>query len=179
MRVELPFEPFAGLLGRAALLATLFRETDRVQRSKQPLSLVLFAIDDSEHWTARLAKPQWSKVLRTIVERIGGSLRSYDTFGQTGAQEFLLILPGCSILNATLLAERLRGEAFTTPIVAENDSLLLTACFGIATSEGRSPIVVLREAEVALQRAQEGGLESIETFTNSLLGEIEPIEFLS
>jgi len=40
-------------------------------------------------------------------------------------------------------------------------------------------VVVLREAELALYRAQEVGPESIRTFTHALNAEIEPIEFLS
>lgn len=50
---------------------------------------------------------------------------------------------------------------------------------GIASSEGRSPVAVLREAELALCRAQEAAPESIRTFTHAFNAEIEPIEFLS
>jgi GGDEF domain-containing protein len=64
-------------------------------------------------------------------------LRSYDTFGRTGEHEFLLILPGCSAINSNLLAERLRAEVFSTPISVDGESLRLSACFGIASSEGR------------------------------------------
>lgn len=106
-------------------------------------------------------------------------MRSYDTFGRTGEHEFLLILPGCSAINSNLLAERLRAEVFSTPISVDGESLRLSACFGIASSEGRSPVVVLQEAESALCRAQEAGPESIWTFTHALNAEIEPIEFLS
>jgi len=179
MFFEPQLDPLTGLLTRPALLATLFCETDRVQRSKQPLSLALFAIDDFEHWKSRLTQAQCDSLLQAVVERINRLLRSYDTFGRTGDHEFLLILPGCSALNADLLAERLRAEVFTAPIAAGDDSLRLSACFGIASSEGRSPVVVLQEAESALRCAQIAGPESIRIFTNSSRAEIEPIEFLS
>jgi diguanylate cyclase (GGDEF)-like protein len=93
-------DPLTGLLTRPALLATLFRETDRVQRSKHPLSLAQFSIDDFEHWTARLTKLQCDALLKSVAERVGRLLRSYDTFGRTGDHEFLLILPGCSAINS-------------------------------------------------------------------------------
>lgn len=179
MFFEPQLDPLTGLLTRPALLATLFRETDRVQRSKQPLSLVLLAIDDFEHWRSRLTRPQCDAVLQAVVERVNRILRSYDTFGRTGEREFLLVLPGCSAVNASLLAERLRAEVFLEPITAGDDRPRLSACFGIASSEGRSPVVVLQEAETALRRAQEAGPESVRTFSSASKAEIEPIEFLS
>jgi diguanylate cyclase (GGDEF)-like protein len=172
-------DALTGLLTRPALLATLFRETDRVQRSKQPLSLVLFALDDRAHWKGRLRGPGWDTLLLAVVERISRLLRSYDTFGRTGDQEFLLVLPGCSAVNANLLAERLRAEVFTEPSALEGDPFRVSASFGIASSEGRSPIVVLQEAESALRSAQETGPESIRTFTSASREQVEPIEFLS
>ena len=66
----------------------------------------------------------------------------------------MLVLPGCSALNARTLAERLRDEVFAMHrggLAARR--LRLKACFGVASSGGRSPFVVLREAESALQRA--------------------------
>lgn len=145
----------------------------------EPLSLALFAIDDFEHWKARLTRPQCDALLRGVVERVGRLLRSYDTFGRTGDHEFVLILPGCSALNANLLAERLRAEVFTAPIPAGDDLLRLSACFGIGSSDGRSPIVVLQQAESALRQAQKAGPECVRTFTHAANAEIEPVEFLS
>ncbi len=168
-----------GSFNRSALLAALFRETDRVQRSKDFLSLVLFEVDNLERQTALLVPAPHDLLVQTLVERVSRLLRSYDSFGRTGEREFLLILPGCSANNANLLAERLRSEVFSRPIDIESQTFRLSACFGIASSEGRSPIVVLRESELALQNAQDAGHESIRTFANNPATEIEPIAFLS
>jgi len=179
MFIELQLDPLTGLMTRPALLDTLFRETDRVQRSRQPLSLILLGIDDFEHWKSRLTRPQCDALICAVAERVGRMLRSYDALGRTGECEFLLIVPGCSMQNANLLAERLRAEVFSTPVTAGDDSLRLSACFGIASSEGRSPVVVLQEAESALRCAQKAGPESIRTFAHASHTEDEPVEFLS
>jgi diguanylate cyclase (GGDEF)-like protein len=172
-------DPVTGLYNRSALLATLFRETDRVQRQQTTLSLVLFEIDDFDHWRSRFSVKPCDDLLRTIVERCSRLLRSYDTFGRTGDREFLLILPGCSSINATMLAERVRMDVFAYPIPSNGESLRLSACFGIAASQGRSPMVVLREAELALHKAQESGQESIQCFVGRLDPQMDPIGFLS
>ena len=172
-------DALTGLYNRSALLSTLFRETDRVQRLQTSLSLVLFEIDDFDHWRSRLSAKPCDDLLRAIVERCTRLLRSYDTFGRTGDHEFLLILPGCSSINATVLAERVRMDVFAYPIPSDGESLRLSARFGIASSQGRSPMVVLREAEMALHRAQESGPESIQCFVGRPDPQMDPIGFPS
>ncbi|HWT65754.1 MAG TPA: hypothetical protein VN151_06535, partial [Terracidiphilus sp.] len=54
----------------------------------------------------------------------------------------------------------------------------LSACFGISTSDGRSPVVVLREAEMSLQAAKLTGPESIQCFTGNAQAGL-PVTFLS
>jgi diguanylate cyclase (GGDEF)-like protein len=172
-------DPLTGIYNRSALLSTLFRETDRVQRQQTSLSLALFEIDDFDHWRLRLGGQKCDDLLRAIAERCSPLLRSYDTFGRTGDHEFMFVLPGCSSINATMLAERVRMDVFAYPIPSDGESLRLSACFGIASSQGRSPTVVMREAEVALRCAQESGPESIQCFAGRPEPQMDPIGFLS
>jgi GGDEF domain-containing protein len=78
-----------------------------------------------------------------------------------------------------MLAERVRMDVFAYPIPSYGESLRLSACFGIASSQGRSPTVVMREAEMALHRAQEAGPESIQCFVGRPDAQMDPIGFLS
>jgi len=155
-------DPLTGLCKRDATVSMLFRETDRVQRMKTPLSVMLLGVDDFEHWTARFGAAGCDELLSEVVERVRRLLRSYDLFGRLGAWEFVLGLPGCTLHNAVSLAERIR-EVFEEPFKVDGVSARLTAGFGIASSDGRSPVVVLREAEQALEAARAAGPESIRT----------------
>ena len=92
------------------MLSLLFRETDRVQRMKTCLCLVLFDIDDFGHWNARLGTEACDEMLLQVTERTGRLLRSYDLLGRVGGDEFLAGLPGCTAMNAVQLAERMRAE---------------------------------------------------------------------
>jgi diguanylate cyclase (GGDEF)-like protein len=168
-----------GVYNREALLAMLFRETDRVQRLNSSLCLVLFDIDDFGHWNSRLGADACDELLIQVVVRTGRLLRSYDLLGRPGMDEFLVVLPGCCINNAVLLAERLRTDVFSVPFQVAGESIRLSACFGLASSSGRSPVVVLREAEQALERARQGGPESIECFGDALRSFPAPVTFLS
>ncbi|HEX3892928.1 MAG TPA: GGDEF domain-containing protein [Terracidiphilus sp.] len=174
-----PLDPVTGVCNRSALLTELFRETDRVQRLGQSLALLLLAVDDPDHDRSHRAPPVSDILLRAVAERLSRLLRSYDILGRNNDCEFLIILPGCSAHNATLLAERICAEVFADPFPLPRQAVRLTACFGIASSEGRSPVVVLREAEQALQAAQQQGPESIQVFVHGIDATCDPVEFLA
>ena len=168
-----------GIYNRDAMMAMLFRETDRAQRLKNSLSLILFDIDDFGHWNSRLGSRPCDQLLRQITTRTTRLLRSYDLLGRVGKDEFLVAMPGCGSMNAVSLAERLRQDVFSAPFHLEQDVIRLSACFGISSSQGRSPVVVLRQAEQALQLAKVDGPESIQCFIESLQPSADPVTFLS
>jgi GGDEF domain-containing protein len=77
-----------------------------------------------------------------------------------------------------LLAERMRVDVFSLPFRVSDELIRLSACFGIACSRGRSPVVVLREAETALQAARSAGPESICCFGDGAQSCDTPSSFL-
>lgn len=168
-----------GVYHREALLSALFRETDRAQRMKSSLCLLLFDIDDFGHWNSRLGGKACDDLLVQVAARNGRLLRSYDIFGRPGMDEFLAVLPGCTMDNAVMLAERLRMDVFSVPFHVAGESIRLSACYGLAVSNGRSPVVVLREAEEAVKRAKEAGPETIECCGEEQSSFPAPVRFLS
>jgi diguanylate cyclase (GGDEF)-like protein len=168
-----------GIYNRETILSMLFRETDRVQRMKSSLCMILFDIDDFGHWNSRLGADACDQLLCQVVGRAQRLLRSYDLLGRVGKDEFLMALPGCSSVNAVMLAERLRTDVFCTPYHVAGEAVRLSACFGIASSNGRSPVVVLREAEQSLQSAKQEGPESIHCFDDCPGSVASPITFFT
>jgi len=164
--LELEHDRVTGVFNREAMLSILFRETDRVQRLRGALCTVLLDVDDFGHWQSELGEESCDAMLREIAVRTGRMLRSYDMLGRVGRDEFLIALPGCSTINAVMLAERMRMEVFGEPFPVHDrsgDAVLarLSGSFGIAASRGRSPVVVLREAEATLEQAKKVGPDSI------------------
>ena len=176
--VSIETDPLTGVQNRAALLAALFRETDRAQRMNTPLSMILLDVDDFGHWNSRLGSSLCDRLLVEVARRTTRLLRTYDLFGRTGKDEFLTGLPGCSTVNAVLLAERIRTEVFSEPFHVAGHAVRLSACFGVAASAGRSPVIVLRETEEALRLAKEEGPESICCAGNDAETPARPVTFL-
>jgi diguanylate cyclase (GGDEF)-like protein len=168
-----------GVYNRETMLSMMFRETDRVQRMNSSLCMILFDIDDFGHWNSRLGSEICDELLCQVVARTARLLRSYDLLGRAGKDEFLIALPGCSSVNAVIMAERLRMDVFSAPFRVNGDAVRLSACFGIAASTGRSPVVVLREAEQALLVAKASGPESIQCAGDFPEPNAAPVAFLS
>ena len=149
------------LLSRDELIASLFRETDRAQRMKTGLALILCGINDWESWRSRLGEHALQEAEREITTRIVRLLRCYDLAGRYGDGEFALVLPGCNSFKACSMAERL-NFVFTSELRVGDREICFTGCFGVAGSGGRSPVVVLRNAENALRNARLRGSGSVE-----------------
>lgn len=133
----------------------LFRETDRAQRMKTSLCLLTIGAAVAPDAFPYPSPPIYHELLRQTANRVTRQLRSYDLLGRIAESAFLAVLPGCDAPEALALAERIRREVFGKQFLVGCNSIRVTARFGVALSEGRSPIVVLREAEEALHNAAE------------------------
>lgn len=157
LRYQSTHDGLTGLWNREALISLLFQETDRVQRMKTDLSLMLLDLDDFSAVNQEYGYEAGDQLLRGMATRFRRQLRSYDLIGRCGEDEFLLALPGCNHQSALSLAERIRETILGRRFVVRQEGVTLRASFGIAVSQGRSPVVVLREAERALAQAKLSG----------------------
>ena len=155
-----------GLWNRESLLSLLFPETDRVQRMGTPLAFLLLDLDDFARVNSDYGYQAGDKILHEVASRLRRYMRSYDLLGRFGEDAFLLALPGCNSHQARHLAERIRTIMLRRPFAAGPDVITLTASIGLAQSRGRSPLVVLREAERALSGAKREGRNCERDYTS-------------
>lgn len=157
LRYHVTHDGLTGLWNREALLSLIFQETDRVQRMKTPLSLMLLDLDNFSRVNHDYGYEIGDRILMELANRFRRQLRSYDLIGRAGEDEFLLALPGCSLENGVLLGGRIRESILARPFATDQGEATLTASIGVAVSQGRSPLVVLRETERALAEAKLAG----------------------
>ncbi|GAB2585805.1 diguanylate cyclase [Dyella jejuensis] len=97
-------------------------------------------------------------VLRRAVAVCQQHLHSCDVFGRIGGEEFGILLPESSVIQALERAERLRVAISTTP-EGESQDITVSASFGIASTqhEGYDLRRLLIAADSALYRAKRDG----------------------
>ncbi|HVC91198.1 MAG TPA: diguanylate cyclase [Acidobacteriaceae bacterium] len=154
-------DPLTGVWRREAVLDLIFKETDRVQRLQSPLSIILLDIDGFSGLNLKYSSNNADKLLKSLVNRLRRQLRSYDMVGRYADDKFLIALPGCAAPEAAAKAERIRLAIASRPFVVEGTEILMTACLSVASSLGRSPLIVLREAERTLTAAKQQGANNV------------------
>lgn len=175
VRFHASHDSLTGLLNREATMRLLFQETDRAQRMRTPLTLMLIDLDKFSEINVELGYSTGDAVLREFAQRLRRYLRSYDVIGRCGEDEFLVGLPGCVIDQAVAMAERLQSTVLEKPYHIHRDVFRMTASIGLAISRGRSPLVVLRETERALGNAKLNGRNRIYTYTQMADSSVAPL----
>ncbi|HLH33145.1 MAG TPA: diguanylate cyclase [Alloacidobacterium sp.] len=175
VRFHASHDSLTGVLNREAMMRLLFQETDRAQRMRTPLTLMLIDLDLFSEINLQFGYRTGDAVLREFAQRLRRYLRSYDILGRCGEDEFLIGLPGCLADQAVMMAARLQSSVLEKPYHIHRDVLKVTASIGLATSRGRSPLVVLREAERALGHAKLGGRNCIRAFSPGMSAAISAI----
>jgi diguanylate cyclase (GGDEF)-like protein len=145
---------------RRTILEILEREIDRAQREISPLSLAMGDLDHFKQINDTFGHLAGDAVLREAVRRMRGSIRSYDSLGRFGGEEFLLVLPGCEESDAVRLAERMRLEIARRPVEWQGQAIPVTASFGVTSLplSARSTVeTLLKAADSALYQAKQAG----------------------
>ncbi|MGC1870518.1 MAG: diguanylate cyclase [Acidobacteriaceae bacterium] len=171
MEFHCTHDPLTGAWRREAILDLIFKETDRVQRLQVPVGILLLDVDGFGGLNLKYSVNVGDTLLKLLANRLRRQLRSYDTLGRYADDEFVVMLPGCSAAEAAAKAERIRLAVANRPFIVDGNAISMTVCLSVAVSSGRSPLIVLREAERGLSHAKQQGPNSVR-----IAGEINSIE---
>jgi len=97
-----------GLLNHREFKRLLKEEMGRAIRYQNPLSLVMFDIDDFKKFNDVYGHPVGDRVLQTVARHIRESFRDCDGIFRYGGEEFVVILPETDLEAALVAAERAR-----------------------------------------------------------------------
>lgn len=160
LREQATHDGLTGLLNRVSVLDVLTRELSRATRAGQPLSLLMVDLDRFKLVNDTHGHLAGDAVLRAAAERMKSTVRNYDTVGRYGGEEFLVVLPGCDGASACAQAERIREAVAATQPSDGFPRLRVTCSIGVASRllpAAEDANVLLREADLALYQAKDGG----------------------
>ncbi|AOJ72594.1 MULTISPECIES: sensor domain-containing diguanylate cyclase [Burkholderia] len=148
-----------GIANRRFFEARLRDEFSRWQRYGGNLSVLLFDLDHFKTINDRFGHVVGDNVLRVMAQRVADVVRSQDTFGRFGGEEFALLLPCTSLDEAMQVAEKIRQTIGSTPIEAEGARVPVTASVGGAAAHvgALTHETLVNEADAALYRAKRQG----------------------
>ena len=155
------------LLNRSEILAALEREFSRSGREEKPAAIILADLDHFKRVNDTLGHAAGDEVLKEVAKRLKVDLRAYDVVGRYGGEEFLVILPGCDLANGMKRADTIRARVAKDPIQTPYGSVSITVSMGVTVTSPlltQSVAETLREADMSLYAAKNGGRNRVEAF---------------
>jgi diguanylate cyclase (GGDEF)-like protein len=146
-------DELTGAVKRAAWEEQLVLELARAEREGRPLCVVMLDIDHFKNFNDREGHLAGDEVLKECARAWNAELRLTDQLGRYGGDEFMALLPGCTLDDGHLLVERLSAA---TAVAGQ------TCSAGIAEWDGEeSWRALLRRADDALLAAKQRGRNQI------------------
>jgi diguanylate cyclase (GGDEF)-like protein/PAS domain S-box-containing protein len=106
-------------------------EFDRARRHDRRLSIMFLDVDRLKTINDTLGHAAGDAALVEVSRAIAGVLRSADSFGRVGGDEFVIILPECDSDDACQIAERLRICVERIRDSLSGQRLSMTICAGV------------------------------------------------
>ena len=153
-----------GCFNREHCLETLNVELRRARRSRRPLAILMFDVDDFKTINDELGHLKGDEILRAVGAQLARLLRSTDVSCRYGGDEFLIILPDTHMPGAEHVAETLRREIATLAIAGADSGVLpVNVSVGLAVA-GPAELDVagfIKRTDEALYRAKRAGRDRV------------------
>lgn len=149
------------LYNRRYLDQVIRRETQRRNRYRDPLSIIILDVDKFKDFNDEFGHDGGDKALKKVGSVLNNCARNTDIVGRYGGEEFVVILTKTPPHNARIFADRVRHEISSQVIEMEDKTGKITVSIGIAgVNENDDPIddkVLLMQADSALYVAKDSG----------------------
>ena len=142
------------------------------KRNNQPISAVMLDIDHFKAINDNYGHAAGDIALRNLANLIKTHLRDSDVPCRFGGEEFAVLLPNTSALEAMEMANLLKKRMMESTIaLADNNAHSLTASFGVA-EHGETVEDLLNHADKAMYAAKNNGRNHVMAFCpKTMLGQ--------
>jgi diguanylate cyclase (GGDEF)-like protein len=166
LRQEATFDGLTGALTRRAITVALGKEYERCIRTYQPISALLVDLDHFKRVNDSYGHLVGDVVLREVAARMARCLRNYDLLGRYGGEEFLIVLPHCSLWDSVAIADRIRACVNEGPIPTDAGPVRVSVSIGASCIEPspNPPAIttLVAAADTAVYRAKHAGRDRVE-----------------
>jgi diguanylate cyclase len=151
-------DTLTGLPNRLAYEERLQQEYARWKRFAEPLSLLVWDVDDFKRVNDRFGHHSGDKTLKVIGRTLQESLRETDFVARFGGEEFVMLLPGASAQEAAVFAEKVRGKVQDSGFHSGGSEVQVSISCGLTEfREGDLPVDAFQRADGALYEAKRKG----------------------
>ena len=163
-------EPLTGLPGRRVFEDRLAQSLARLDRHPSTVAVMFLDLDRFKLINDSLGHAAGDRLLIAVAERLRRTLRRQDSVARLGGDEFAILCQDVDGEPAMVAIARRLAEAVRRPLTIDGRDVETTASLGIAlaTDADALPAELMRDADVAMYRAKEGGGDCCEVFDASM-----------
>jgi diguanylate cyclase (GGDEF)-like protein len=133
-RSEAILDPLTDLLNRSSLEARFAELSEQAQRNNGSVSLIALDLDAFKQVNDKYGHATGDVVLRDLSYEMRKTLRNFELFYRYGGEEFVVVLPGVSVDQVVVVAERMRSAVER----ARSAGLAVTISAGVASARGHA-----------------------------------------
>jgi diguanylate cyclase (GGDEF)-like protein len=126
-------DTLTGIYNRAFFLDVMQREYHFHKRTKKPLSLLFFDIDNFKLINDTYGHLSGDMVLKIFTKEILGGLRQEDIFARYGGEEFVALFSDTQLNDAVQIAEKLRTITESIDFETEETVFKTSVTIGVVT----------------------------------------------
>ncbi len=150
-----------GLFNRRALDGRLEAVVGEARRNDEPLSVIVLDTDWFKDYNDRYGHLAGDDALRCLARVMKDNVRQEDECFRYGGEEFVILLPGHGLREATVVAERIR-EAYPGRSASELGPGGTVSIGVTQFRQGDTPNTFLARGDAALYHAKDGGRNRVE-----------------
>jgi diguanylate cyclase (GGDEF)-like protein/PAS domain S-box-containing protein len=152
-------DPLTGASNRRHFMECVRKELLRSRRYDSPMPVLILDVDYFKIINDSYGHDVGDEVLIAVVNTCLATLRSTDTFGRLGGEEFAAVLAQTDAAGALMTAERLREALAQMTVLTASGPIRLTVSIGVAMAEAHDASVeeVMKRADMALYEAKSKG----------------------
>lgn len=152
-------DALTGVYNRMKFDEKLIIEIKKAERYNFPLAFVMFDIDNFKQVNDTYGHLAGDNVLKRLAKLVAANVRDVDIFARWGGEEFVIQLPGLSLDNALIVAEKLRYKIEECDF---KEPEKVTVSLGVTVFQnGDDNITLTNRADSALYRAKENGRNQV------------------
>lgn len=164
-------DTLTGLPNRAMLLHELNKAVACVGRIHNQIAIMFLDLDEFKRINDTLGHSIGDDLLKIVAARLGNSVRAMDTVFRQGGDEFIILLRGMKNNQDVRKVIHKIFASLQQPIVLGKSRLTVTTSIGVVfcKSQNVNSEELIKQAELAMYQAKEGGKSNYRVFTQEML----------
>lgn len=164
------FDTLTGLPNRNLFRDLLALTLTQAKRNEWNVGVMFIDLDGFKTVNDTFGHDVGDRLLVLVAQRLQNCVRSGDTVGRFGGDEFGIVLANLAKVDDANLVAKEVVDALKMPFALDEQEIYVTASLGISVhpGDGDSPELLLKNADIAMYRAKEKGRGTFHFYTEEL-----------